>query len=203
MVRCTSGPGPTPAPCAAPPAMRPAWPRSERRPTTTESASGASDGGPGRAPPGRGAWPSCNRSRRCACSTSWRDGGGRRRPAGGGGRSPRGRRAELPTGGDRAGRRPGRLGGLEQPRTERRLRRPAVATGRRLRHHLLRVRRRALPVRPRRARHPPARRGGGGPGGDPEPPRVGARLRRSGGGVVRRFPRPGSPRRGRSGSSSR
>ena len=46
-----------------------------------------------------------------------------------------------------------------------------------------------------------ARRGGGGPGGDPEPPRVGARLRRSGGGVVRRSP--GRPRRGRSGSSSR
>ena len=106
--------------------------------------------------------------------------------------------------GDRPGRRPGRLGGLEQPRTERRLRRPAVATGRRLRHHRLCVRRRALPVRPRRARHPPARRGGGGPGGDAEPPRVGARLRRSGGGVVRPSRAPG-PRsgRGRSGSSSR
>ncbi len=29
MARCTSGPGPTPAPCAAPRAMRPVWPRSE------------------------------------------------------------------------------------------------------------------------------------------------------------------------------
>ena len=46
------------------------------------SLRGLPSGGPGRAPPGSGAWRSYNRSRRCACWTSWCDGGGGCRPAG-------------------------------------------------------------------------------------------------------------------------